>query len=369
VSVLVYVPMVGVNDEYVTVVGWKKSSGDLVRRGEVLCVVETTKATVDIEATSPGYLVCLAEVGKSLKVGELLAALTDQPNEDISPLLPAPEPPTGTKERRWTKKAALLARRMGIDLEKLAVQVPGRVISEQDVLTAQKDAHTTEEPKGDLVDEAYADRKAERVLVLGGGGGAVLVIDIMARIPTQRPVGVLDNNPKLHGKAIMGVPVLGPTSRAEEFWEAGFCDGVIITFVRDLKERAEYFVRLSARGVRFTNVVDASADIRSNVSLGSGNLIIGHSYLAPCVRIGDNNFLAVSTCIEHHSLVGSHCAFGPRFTASGRVVIGNRVKFGTGVCVEPFVTIGDDAVITSGAILTGHVGANSVVKAHVKVNA
>ena len=369
-SLLLRVPMVGVNDEYVTVVAWKKSPGDLVHRGEVLCIVETTKATVDIEATSAGYLVCLAEEGKSAKVGDPLAALTDQPNEDIAPLLPAPESPAANmEERRWTKKAALLARRSGVDLEKLADQVGGRIVTEQDVLAAQKGPHPTEGLRGDLVDEEFPQRKAERVLILGGGGGAVLAIDIMARIPTQRPVGVLDGNPKMHGKSIMGVPVLGATSRAEELWKAGICDGMIITFVRDLKERAEYFDRLSALGVRFSNVIDASFDIRSNVSMGTGNLIIGHGYLAPCVRIGDNNFLALSAFIEHHSVVGSHCSFGPRFTASGRVEIGNRVKFGTGVCVEPFVTVGDDAMIASGTILTGHVAANTVIKAHVKANA
>jgi len=161
VSLLLRVPMVGVNDEYVTVVAWKKSPGDLVHRGEVLCIVETTKATVDIEATSAGYLVCLAEEGKSAKVGDPLAALTDQPNEDIAPLLPAPESPAANmEERRWTKKAALLARRSGVDLEKLADQVGGRIVTEQDVLAAQKGPHPTEGLRGDLVDEEFPQRKA-----------------------------------------------------------------------------------------------------------------------------------------------------------------------------------------------------------------
>ena len=50
---------------------------------------------------------------------------------------------------------------------------------------------------------------------------------------------------------------------------------------------------------------------------------------------------------------------------SSRVRIGDRVRFGTGIFVEPGVEIGADAVIASGLALVQHIPEKSVVKAKV----
>ena len=363
-SSLVRVPLVSTNEDTVTLVAWRKAPGDQVQRGEVLCSVETTKANVEVEAEHSGYLRHLAEPGQRVRIGDPLGALVDRPDEDHSSLVAATAPQAAQpEERRWTKKAALVAARLGVDLESLAVELAGATITEADVRAAQARGQRG----ADLVDDQFPAGRPERILLLGGAaGGGSIVIDALSRTPGQRAVGVLDNNPATHGHNVMGVPVLGPISRAEEIWQSGICDGVVIAFVGGpLEDRVALFERLTAAGLRFSNVIDPSAGVRSHVVLGCGNLVMANSYLAACVTLGNNNFLASHTCIEHHSRVGSHCLFGPRVTITGAVTIGDRVKFGAAVAVEPYLTIGDDALIASGCILTADVPSNTVVKARV----
>jgi sugar O-acyltransferase (sialic acid O-acetyltransferase NeuD family) len=350
---LVRLPLVAANEDSATLVRWRKNSGELVRSGESVCDVETTKAVVEIEAPGDGYLRQIAPAGNSVRVGEPLAALTLTADEDLAPLLTPPAATAPEPTRRWTRKAEIMARRMQVDLEKLAAKHPGAVVGEAEVLAAGKESPSD------------VDR-VERVLVLGGafGGGAALVLDALTRIPGKRAVGVLDRDPAGHGNAILGIPVLGPMSQAEELLEKGFYDSAVIAFNANLGERAALFEKLAARGIPFTNVVDVTADVRLNARLGTGNVILAWCHIGPFASLGDNNFLSTSCCIEHHCRLGSHCAFGPHVAFSGRVTVGNRVRFGMMIGIEPDVTIGDEAVIASGSILTRNIPDRTTVKMH-----
>jgi maltose O-acetyltransferase len=51
---------------------------------------------------------------------------------------------------------------------------------------------------------------------------------------------------------------------------------------------------------------------------------------------------------------------------SGSVTVGSRVRFGTNIGVEPYLTIGDGAVIASGSVVTRNVPENATVCANLR---
>jgi sugar O-acyltransferase (sialic acid O-acetyltransferase NeuD family) len=365
-------PAVNPNDERGTVVSWLKEQGAKVHKGENICEIETSKATVEVVAEVDGFLVHLAQAGDVVPVGKPLAALTGTAGEDVSAALAqeasAAEKSSGADERRWTKKAFIVARRTGVDLEALSARHPGKTLTEEDVLSAQSDAAG---PVVDLTEREFPETRPERVLLLGGAGGAgAIAIDAIRRgSGRQRPQAILDNNPKAKGMTSMGVPILGPLDLIDELWEKKEFDAAVILFTDDVKEREAHFQRLTARGIRFTNVIDPSVSLRSYVRIGTGNVIMANCFFALGVTLGDNNFFASHTVVEHHSTVGSHCAIGPRCTTSGRVQIGDRVRFGMHVAVEPYLKIGNDSVVASGITLTSHVAERTIVKAHTQYSA
>ncbi|MGA2480291.1 MAG: dihydrolipoamide acetyltransferase family protein [Spirochaetia bacterium] len=70
-----------------TLARWRKKEGDTVASGDVLCEVETDKATMDYESSSEGTLLkILLPEGGQAKVGDLIAII-GKPGEDISALL------------------------------------------------------------------------------------------------------------------------------------------------------------------------------------------------------------------------------------------------------------------------------------------
>ncbi len=59
-----------------TIVEWRKAAGDPVQAGEILLVVETDKAEVEVEAPASGTLVEIIGEAKTVyPVGEVIAVM------------------------------------------------------------------------------------------------------------------------------------------------------------------------------------------------------------------------------------------------------------------------------------------------------
>jgi sugar O-acyltransferase (sialic acid O-acetyltransferase NeuD family) len=361
-TIYITAPMINANEEEMTLVEWFRQAGEAVHQGETLCMLETTKSTQELQTETGGYFFPLVEAGQTVFVGQTIAALAESPEATIEP--PAPpsvEPATTGNARRWTKKAELLAHKHGLDIVEIADQLGSDVmVTEKDIL-----AHTGQAvlAAGSPATEGYANANpTERILILGGGNIAVLVLDILARIPSQRAIGILDDNPNLHGRTIQGCPVLGPLEDVTRLWEEGAFDAATLA-IGVLPLRTDLFEKHAAAGIRFSNIVDPSALVLSDAIMGNGNLIMSFCRIGPEAVIGNNNFLSAYVSLEHHNVLGDHCTFGPGVYTSGGVRMGNRVRFGTGVFIEPRLSIGDDVTIASGIVLTANVPAGATVKA------
>jgi sugar O-acyltransferase (sialic acid O-acetyltransferase NeuD family) len=371
-------PGVNANEDSAMLVRWLVDEGAPVKKGQLVCEIETTKSAVEIEADADGFLVPIASAGASQQVGAPIAVIKTDLATDHSALLAADGSPAKSEEKRWTKKAFIVARRLGIDIEALAKAKPGVSLTEADVLAAQEggvEAPTAKPaavptpaaaPAPQAAPRAYLGmgQHFERVLLIGGASGAgAIAVEAILRTSHQRPGGIIDTNPKTHGQIVHGVPVLGDRTAIPALWKDGQFDGAVILFTDDIDDRAELFNTLIAEGVRMTNVIDPSVQIRTDVKMGVGNAIMSNGFIAHSAEIGNNNFFASHNVIEHHSKVGDHNAFGPGCTACGRVTIGSYIRFGMHVGIEPYLTIGDRCIIASGTTLTSSVPENTIVKA------
>ncbi|QJW88554.1 2-oxoglutarate dehydrogenase complex dihydrolipoyllysine-residue succinyltransferase [Spirosoma taeanense] len=91
------VPAVGESVTEVTIASWSKKDGDQVALDEVLCELESDKATFELPAEAAGTLRIVAQAGETLPIGALIAKIetgasagTSQP----APAQPAPQQTT-----------------------------------------------------------------------------------------------------------------------------------------------------------------------------------------------------------------------------------------------------------------------------------
>lgn len=363
---VIFLPQMGANDEEATIVEWYKKDSDWVNKGEDLCCVETSKAAYDVEADSEGYLTTLAEEGDTVRIAKPLAVLSmqrmhrEEVVEWLNKYLPTKE--LEQSEANFTKKALIIAQRLGIDIS--VVPPKDGKITEADVEEYAQGRWRIPEHGKDIVDDIYTKNKCEKLLIIGGGDGAVQLLDVLSKVPNQRAAMILDDNPELHGKSIMGVPIEGPISieSAAEMHHAGIFDAAIISVSTSIEFRERVFNEWTKENIPFANVIHPTCVMGANLSIGVGNVILALCHIGPCARIGNNNFLSTYTNIEHHNVLGNHCSFGPGVLTSSSVQIGDRARFGTGIFIEPHISIGSDCIISSGSILVNQIPSNSIVK-------
>jgi sugar O-acyltransferase (sialic acid O-acetyltransferase NeuD family) len=359
----VNVPTTDVNSETAVIVEWRVADGEPVHHGEVIVEIETSKSVIEVEAPADGFVVHSAPEGAEVSLSEPIAHLAA--NEDelrekrASPVSGTdPAVPTSPPSYRATRSAEELATERGIDLATLG----------KDGLITTRDVEALIEPAAG-VDPATLpppltiDDGRRRLLLIGAGLGATQVLDIVEHDRDQAAVGIVDDEPERWGEAVAGVPVVGGTERVDELFASGAFDAAVITISTSIAARTRFRELCEKHDVPLANVIDPTARLASEVELGAGNVVCAFCHLGVGTVVGDNNFLSAYNSFDHHSRIGDDISTGPGCMTSGLVEVGSRVRMGTGIYVEPKLSIGDDVVVASGTVLVTSVPDGHVVKA------
>jgi pyruvate dehydrogenase E2 component (dihydrolipoamide acetyltransferase) len=136
-----------------TLVAWRVKPGDVVKRGDVVALVETDKGVIDVEVFASGAVeALLVEPGAHVPVGTVLARLSGEakaapaPEPPMPPVVSkpietttvhvAPPPAHVDAHQKISPAARARARALGADLTAIAGTGPGGVVTLDDVLNA-----------------------------------------------------------------------------------------------------------------------------------------------------------------------------------------------------------------------------------------
>ncbi len=86
------VPTVGESINEVTLAKWNKKTGDFVEMDELICELESDKATFELNAEAAGVLTTKCAEGDTLKIGDLLAEIDTDAKRPEGAVKPAAKP-------------------------------------------------------------------------------------------------------------------------------------------------------------------------------------------------------------------------------------------------------------------------------------
>ena len=150
-TIEIKVPAVGESITEVTVSSWNKKEGDSVNMDEVLCELESDKATFELPAEASGTLHIVAEAGTTLPIGGLVATITVGAGSAVAaaaPVASTPAPAASAPVESSSSYAAghaspaaakALAEK-GIDPATVQGSGVGGRITKEDAQSAQKPA-------------------------------------------------------------------------------------------------------------------------------------------------------------------------------------------------------------------------------------
>jgi pyruvate dehydrogenase E2 component (dihydrolipoamide acetyltransferase) len=138
-------PSMGADMDEGKLLKWKVKPGDRVRRGDIVAVVDTTKAAVEVEIWEDGTMhEWIVQPGETVPVGTVLALLL-APGEDaataVRPRI-APAAPVAAllARKRISPAARKRAAELGVDPDKLVGSGPEGAVTVEDVEKARAPA-------------------------------------------------------------------------------------------------------------------------------------------------------------------------------------------------------------------------------------
>lgn len=181
-----------------------------------------------------------------------------------------------------------------------------------------------------------------------------MVIDAARACYEGGDIGVIDDDPRLHGTLLMGVRVIGRADLPGTPMRMHVAIGG-----NSLRERIA--VEMAACGHLLTTMVHPRAALASESHLRDGCFVAAFGLVGPGARLGRGCIVNHGALVDHDCLVGDWVHVAPNATLCGGVVIGRGALIGAGAVVQPGVAIGERAIVGSGAVVTRDVPSDMVV--------
>ena len=181
---------IDVNEEQAQIVKVYVKNNEYVRKGNMLCSLETTKVIFDVEAKISGYVVFFVQEGAKIKFGEILYVIKKKA-EDIVEIKKKKNLEENINSFMLTKKAEKYLQYENIKIEDIKSKFKGKkIIKVNDIKNILK---------SDIVKKGTNIRtinNRKRIVIIGAGAGGELVADILLSNTDYEIIGFVDDNPR-----------------------------------------------------------------------------------------------------------------------------------------------------------------------------
>jgi sugar O-acyltransferase (sialic acid O-acetyltransferase NeuD family) len=201
-----------------------------------------------------------------------------------------------------------------------------------------------------------------KVVGIGAGGHAKVIIDILSHSPNVHVVGLVELATRLFGGTFEGSLILGDDDLLPQLLAEGIGSAFLgIGGVGNNVPRAEAYDRILKLGFDLINAIHPRAVVARSAKLGRGVSIMAGVVVNPAAVIGHNVILNSQCTVEHDCVIGDHVHIAPGATLSGAVQVGRLSHIGTGASVRQGVRIGERVVVGVGSVVIDDVPDGVVV--------
>jgi acetyltransferase-like isoleucine patch superfamily enzyme/glycine cleavage system H lipoate-binding protein len=373
------------NTEFALLAEWLVEDRTEVNQGQPVCVVETTKATVEIESPGAGTLVQLYAEDVEVELGKTIAYVAESADELASVDVAErerPLPKAAVGDRQATRKAMELAELHGIDLGEIEKR---GFITEKDIeaLISRRKASESPEPGPVLSGLSTEGVSLPASFDLDASVGALEPAfldsvraepDSFRALAPDEKVRALREHGALVGDGVElgdGTLVIAPRVVIEEGVRVGsrgtvVCDevvaiGELTQFGPDLELRCRRaFVGSgiwAGRSIRFGG--GGHRDPWATLAVGDLAFVGDEAFVNVCrpVLIGREVFLTMRSMIVTHNIGHSVLeGFENRFAP---VVLEDRSQVGLGAVLYAGCRVGAEAIVASSSYVVGDIPAGA----------
>jgi acetyltransferase EpsM len=204
----------------------------------------------------------------------------------------------------------------------------------------------------------------KRVLILGGtGNGSVIahaIADANKRGDREWEFTGYLNDRLETGDIIEGSPVLGKLTDCAAMALQGYYFINTIFRIDGQQQRIELYENLHIPDDKLATFIHPLTYIAANVHLGPGTVVMPHVSISPGTLIGKSCLIMVGATIGHNNKIGNYCHFAAQSCIGACMEISDGVHIGLNATTRENLTIGRNATLGMGSVLTKHMGDDEI---------
>jgi sugar O-acyltransferase (sialic acid O-acetyltransferase NeuD family) len=190
----------------------------------------------------------------------------------------------------------------------------------------------------------------KKVIVIGSGGHAKVVIDILQEMQDIEICGITSTSLKV-GSYYFGYPIIGDDAILTTYLDHNYFVAMGLGGYRNNNLREKVYNYAKKIGLTFINAIHPSAVISKTVKLGEAVVIFPGVVLNTDVEIGNNSIVATGSTIDHETKIGNNVLVSAGVTVGAYSKIEDNALLALASKVISGITIGRNAVVAAGAVV------------------
>ena len=309
------VPSITANEDVVKLSEILIKKDNLIKKDEVICILESSKTSFEFLSPEEGYVYNLYNDGDELKIGEIFILISKNKLDDqfLSNFKKKNNP---NLEQKISKKTKLLLEQHNIDISQIN---KNGIINSNDVLAHIENKNFTKK-----IDQSNPENYSD--------------LEMIMKKDFKKSVDMKDIE---NLKDLLSYS----QKKYQEKWNR-FIPPFDVLF--DRWKNAENFGFGNNSNISSMSYVTGDVKIGKNCFIGPFTIIDGSGGL----EIGDNTSIAAGVHIYSHDTISRSLSGGKFSISHSKVTIGNNCFIGPGAVITRGINIGDSCFLGANSVLT-----------------
>ena len=201
-----------------------------------------------------------------------------------------------------------------------------------------------------------------RVIGLGAGGHAKVVIEALQLTGGFDLAGMLDPKPEMADQRVLSVPVIGDDSMLPDLYTQGVRHAFIgLGGTGDNGPRTALYNKAASHGFDVISTIHPKAVISRSAKIGTGFTALAGAIVNAAASLGENVLVNTGAIVEHDCVIGDHVHIATGARLASTVTVGDGAHVGAGATIRQRIKIGAGALVGAGAVVVNDVPAGTVV--------
>ena len=190
----------------------------------------------------------------------------------------------------------------------------------------------------------------DRIVVIGGGGQAKVIISILKKSGGFDIAGYVD---KVDKGDLLGVGYLGGDEMLREMFESGRVGKAVIGCgqLKDAVLKRRLAESALSIGYSFPPIISRDAVINEDVVISRGTVVGDGVIFSTGSAIGEFCLVNTKALVGHDVRIGNFTHIGPGAILTGESRVGDNALIGAGATVIQCRKIADNVIIGAGAVV------------------